>query len=217
MANYSLNPTFDTHIRSDNTSTNYKTQTSIGIGEPNNNTFIYRALLKFDLSGVGAGEVATGTPTLYLYRASDLSSNARRFNVYRVKQTLTTDATWNTYDGSNNWGTAGCADTTNDRDATAFGYRDMSGAETADQECAFPLDLTLFNAWLSGSFTNNGIAIIAETESDDAILFRSVDYATDATKRPKLVFDTEIAAGGQPMQRRGILVPFMRRRPHGIN
>lgn len=194
MATYNLSPTRDAHIRGDAPTSNYNSNAGLGVGEANNSSALYRALLHFDLSGIGAGETVTSA-TLKLYRGSDLSDNARRFNCYRVRRAWTTGVTWNTWNGSDNWTTAGCGDTTNDRESTVLGYRDMSGAETLHQECQFPLNAAMVDAWRAGTFANNGLIIIAETENNDCIIFRSQDYA-EAEYRPILTVET--SAGGTP-------------------
>lgn len=194
MATYNLSPTRDAHIRGDAPTSNYNSNAGLGVGEANSSSALYRALLHFDLSGIGAGETVTSA-TLKLYRGSDLSDNARRFNCYRVRRAWTTGVTWNTWNGSDNWTTAGCGDTTNDRESTVLGYRDMSGAETLHQECQFPLNAAMVDAWRAGTFANNGLIVIAETENNDCIIFRSQDYSESAY-RPILTIET--SEGGTP-------------------
>lgn len=199
MATYTMQPAIaDTHIRSDATTTNYNAQASVGVGESNIAARVYRGLFKFDMSGIpSSGETVTSA-TLSLWTVSDLANNARTFRVYRVKRNWThAGATWDTYDGTNNWGTAGCAAAT-DRDTTDIGSRSMSATESALTQCDFPLDTTAIQEMVSGAVSNYGFIVIADTESDDAYLFKSAEGGTPTNAQPLLTVVTTPTAAGNP-------------------
>jgi hypothetical protein len=141
----------------------------------------FRTLIKFDLSGLPTNATIISA-TLSLYCTTDYSGNARTYRVYNLKRAWTeAGATWNKYDGTNDWQTAG-ATGANDYDSTEIGSRAFSATETLNQFKDFALipttkaTLDLGNGWL----------IKADTESNDAYLFSTREAATTAN-RPKLV------------------------------
>jgi len=102
--------------------------------------------------------------------------------------------TWNTYDGSNAWGTTGADNTTTDRDLTDIGSSSFTATETANTEKQFTLTAASIQSMLTGGgFTNNGFVLKMDTETNDAYSFYSSEYAVDVTKIPKLVITYALA------------------------
>jgi hypothetical protein len=116
-----------------------------------------------------------GEAVLSLYLNTDLSSNARTYRVYRMIKAMTADATWNTYDGANNWTAAGGFDAA-DCEQTDIGSITLTAAESAGW-VSIPLDAQKVEAMINGTFTNNGLLIKAVTETDDAYGFSSSEGA----------------------------------------
>lgn len=167
--------------------TNFGTNASLFIGDSGPGGERTRSLLKFDLSSLPSSALITSA-TLSLFASSDFSSNARTFRVYRVKRAWTeTGATWNKWDASNNWSTAGGFHE-DDTEQTDIGSRAFTATETLNEFKDFVLtptnkaDLDLGNGWM----------IKADTESSDMYLFRSSDHGT-ADERPRLVIIYQVA------------------------
>jgi len=162
MAQVTLNPTADTRIRSDQPTTNEGGSGTWEVGKFNALNSVSRGLMKFDLSSIPSTITSV---TLRIYDdGTDLGSNTRTLRIYRSKRAWTElGATWNTYDGSNNWTTAGSGDTTNDYDNTEVGNVSMPGTEVVGWN-DITLDATLVEAMRTGSFTNNGFFAKMDTE-----------------------------------------------------
>ena len=158
---------------------------------------VARAFIKFALTGVPAGSTINSA-TMSLYIDSNLASNTRDLNVYRLLRAWTeTGVTWNKYDGTNDWGTAGAANTSTDREAANIGSVSVLSGPSADTEYQVTLTAAKIQEMISGGvFTNNGFLLQMSTESDDYHSFRSSEYAVDTTKIPKLVIDYTPAASG---------------------
>ena len=182
----------DTIMLSDGPTYNYGTHSIVSIGERIDTASVRRALVAFDLSTVPASFTSA---TLSLYCTLDLSTEARTYRIYRQKRAWVegtrasvvdnppTGATWNRYDTTNNWATAGGFGA-DDCEQTAIGTRDFTASETLNEFKDFAFtpttkdDLDLGNGWL----------IKADTETNDCYVFVSSDGAT-ASERPKLVVE----------------------------
>jgi hypothetical protein len=69
-------------------------------------TQAYRALLRFDLSGIPANSAIAGAH-LMAYLNSHTTTNQTGVSAYQVTRPWTSGATWNKYDGTNAWTSAG--------------------------------------------------------------------------------------------------------------
>jgi len=192
---YSASPTF-----------NYGNYPDIGAGEDGG--AVGRPLVKFPFTSIPAGSVVNAA-FLILTNDADNAANARVFNVYRVKRAWTEGtgagsatgdgATWNTYDGSNAWGTAGCGNTTTDREGTAI---NNYHAQVASPDIATPskksilLDPAKIQEMIPGGvFTNNGFLLKVDNESADQIVYDSKENG-DTTLSPKMVINYTPPGGG---------------------
>ena len=174
----------DTMMLTDTPDTNYGTSVNIKSGEETVTVNTIRSLVKFDLSPIPA--VATITScTLALVVNEDRSSNTRVKHVYRQKRAWTElGATWNKYDGTNNWQTAGGFGA-NDCEQTDIGATSFGSADPIGTIHSFSLTASAIQEMVRGTFTNNGFLLKTDTESDDSYGYNSSDYAT-AADRPKL-------------------------------
>ena len=101
----------------------------------------------------------------------------------RVKQDWTeTGATWNTYDGTNNWTTAGAGNVTDDRGSTALGV--LSGGIGTRTIVLNTTGVSLVQDWIDGDVSNYGITIQDYSESE-GMGFDSRDNGT-ASNTPRL-------------------------------
>ena len=179
----------DTELLSLYPTINRGTSATISIGEANDAADIMRVLIKFDLSSLPDNATLT-TNTLSLYCLTDYSENARTVRVFRQKRAWLegtqgwgtgTGATWNKYDTTNDWQTAG-AFGANDCEQTDIGSRAFTATETVNAFKDFVLTPTT-KATLD---LGNGWLIKSDTETNDRYDYASSDGAT-AGQRPKLV------------------------------
>jgi hypothetical protein len=199
----------DTRIFALNPTKNYGVGVDFSIGEYKAAAGdIRRSLIKFDLSTIPAGAaIVSATLTLTLKVAGgDYASNNRAARVYRTKRAWVegtrydavdsppTGATWNRYDLTNNWSTAGGFHA-DDCEQVSIGSHTMLTTDAAGSTHDFVLagatkaDLDLGNGWM----------LKMDTEVDDLYEFYSSDHAT-AAWRPKLVIDWLPAAAGLLLQ-----------------
>lgn len=186
----------DTAIDGINANQNYGASETLYCGSRNDAPSIrYRILLRMDYSAL-PDSAAILSDTLSLFAHTDVSSNARTYRVFRSKRlwvegtsALGSGATWNTYDGVNNWQTAGGFGA-NDCEQTDIGSRVFTATETLNQFKDFALTPTTKGALDLG----NGRMIKADTESSDGYWFYSSDRA-NASQRPKEVIVYTEASG----------------------
>jgi len=124
---------------------------------------------------------------LSIYVSADYSGATRTLRAYRtLRAWVEAQATWNIYSTGNNWGTAGCSNTTTDREATDIGNVSVIDTLTAGTEVQISLTPAKVQEWISGTLTNNGLLLKVDTESGDAYRYHSHEGAT-SNLRPKLV------------------------------
>lgn len=116
MATLTIQPSnIDAYIRSDGADINYGDVAYLIISTTAGS--IFRSILKFDFSALPVGAIISAA-TLSLYLFSDLGDipAGRTYWAYELTQTSWTEmgATWNKYNGTNPWTTAGGDYTTND-------------------------------------------------------------------------------------------------------
>lgn len=175
----------DTWINGFADTTNYGSETYLQPYYNNITGYIGRALVNFSLSGVPAGAVIdSATFSLYYYDRDTYSPEGDTFNIYKVRRSdwVDSQATWNIYKTSNNWGTAGCNNTTSDIDTsvrssaiwrTGYGWQDFDVKDIVEDAIDNGVN---FNVRISASVM--GVPLVY-----------SKDYTTDTSKRPKLVID----------------------------
>src|SRR3990167_4779758 len=132
MSQVTLNPTADTYLTALTPDTNNDAIT-FDVGEWNGGVGdLRRTLIKFDLSSIPNSSIIT-VATLRVYdTGSDLTSNTRTMFANRSKRAWTeTGATWNKYDGTNNWATAGGGTNADDVELANIGSVSMA-TETDD-------------------------------------------------------------------------------------
>lgn len=196
MASVTLNPSGDTRIQKSNPSSNYGGDSYLQVGEYNALTdYVVRSLLKFDLSSIPAGSTIISA-TLRIYdSAANYSDNTRTMYVNRSKRAWTENgATWNKYDGTNDWSTAGGGTNSNDVELTPIGSVSMPASEVAGY-VEISLTASSVQEWLDGIFTNNGIILTMGTELNDMHDFHS----DEGVNRPELVVVYASSSGGSPM------------------
>jgi hypothetical protein len=186
----------DTFFDKGNPTSNNGTAEDMEIGCVFNSPNLYRSLVKFDISSIPAGSTINSA-TLTIWTAADFSDKTGTIEVYRIRRAwVDTQATWNVYTTGNNWTTAGCDDTTNDREAANIGSASTPGSTAADTQQDVTLTAAKIQEMISGgTFTNNGFLLRQSNEADwnNGHDYRSTNYVADSTKRPKLVIDYTVA------------------------
>lgn len=183
----------DGYMASGFTTFNNGTTIHLLVGERDDGTGTNRSLIQFNLTSIPSNATVTSA-TLSLYQWHERSSNIRTFRIYRMIRAWVEGtgagsasgdgATWATYNGVSNWGTAGADNTTSDRESGDSGNRSMGTGETVNVFKDFTMTAAAVEAWISGAFANNGMLLKMDTETNDEHLFYSSDETT-AANRPK--------------------------------
>lgn len=182
----------DTMIDGTDTTVNAGNAVSIDFGDDTADSRTTRSIIKFDLSSIPAGStINSATLALVLTAAGSFrSNNNRTVRIYRLLRAFVeTEATWVKATSSVNWGTAGCSNTTSDREATDIGSTTFNTTDAQYAEKTFTLTTSAIEAMITGgAFTNNGFLIKADTENQDRYFVASCENGT-ASYRPKLTID----------------------------
>ncbi|MHA1304222.1 MAG: DNRLRE domain-containing protein [Candidatus Heimdallarchaeaceae archaeon] len=181
--------TKDTEINKEYPTTNYGSQTTLTIYQNSQQTIWKRFLLHFDISDIpNNATFSQGDLSLYWYSGA---LNKSYWYLYRLTTINWTElgATWNKYDGTNDWTTAGGDWTTTNGSSGNYDYLD------------FPCWKTISNiALIQDCYDNQSknIHLIMKNIEDGynrSASCYSRDYTDDTSLRPKLtVTYTAVAA-----------------------
>jgi uncharacterized repeat protein (TIGR01451 family) len=136
-------------------------------------------LVRFDLSAVPTG-AAILSATFEMYFFSSKVSVTESLNVHRALKGWTeADATWRTYDGTNNWASQG-----GDYDPAVAASATLTGTVNVWKQWSIT---SLVQGWVSGAYPNQGMLLESPARSgNNDRQFYSSDYLIDPTLRPKL-------------------------------
>jgi hypothetical protein len=162
--------------------------------------FRFRILIKFNVASLGIpsdAQINNAKIMMYYFRSQDGATNevGASDSISMTSHALTRDwvegtglttqvtqdgATWNDYDGTSSWGSAG-------------GDYQSSPSGSGSTPSAYGwtnLDVTnIAKGWIDGSISNHGAIIIGQSGAHDYLkMFRSSDSASSA-QRPKLEID----------------------------
>lgn len=117
-----------------------------------------RALMQFDVSSLSSRKVQKAY--LRLVNRNVANDATVKITVARLLRAWTDAATWNTYDGTNAWGTAGALNTSTD-------IVDKIVSQTVFRITGFDsvwfIDVTeLVRGWVDGTLTNNGLLLYSD-------------------------------------------------------
>jgi hypothetical protein len=175
--------------------TNFGTNVELSLGR-SGVTSIRKSLVRFP--GLPLGITAVTNGKLYLYSSSEALTTAKDLTVYRnFRAWVEGQATWNVYSTGNNWGTAGCGNTTTDYESTAIGTVSVSATIAANAEVIVALNDALLLAYLSAPTTYAGgflLRMVAAESTTESWNPHSNDAVT-STYRPKLTFDYWLGKG----------------------
>jgi hypothetical protein len=155
--------------------------TSLSVGENPAGSQVYRNLHKFDLSSVVSGSTVSAATLTWMVSSSP-ATNSRTCNHYRMLRNWTSAASWATYDGSNNWTTAGFGGSGTDRSSSAIGSWTTDTAWTDGETVDTSITTSEMEAMIT---TNYGIGSINTVEDNDLITYYSNTHET-AGNRPRL-------------------------------
>ncbi|MBD3203388.1 DNRLRE domain-containing protein [Candidatus Woesearchaeota archaeon] len=189
----------DTYLSSDNADTNYgSNEFDYAIGREGA-TNVMRALIEFNLSNISSGYTCSNA-TLSLY-CNYLDANAYNslVGVYELRSGRSTwvegEATWNDYASGSSWTTGGADSTTEDRLAASIAT--FNAPASSGNWINISLNTTEVEDWFGDSNENYGLIIIMDDETTGwtKVTFRSSDYTSDTSLRPKLVVDYSESTG----------------------
>jgi hypothetical protein len=182
----------DTHIYVLSPDTNYSTATQLDFNNLFTPTYNRHILIKFDISSIPSGStINSAVLNVYGVETDVYSGTISAFRVLR--NWVDTQATWNIYSTGNNWGTAGCQNTTTDRSSSA---EDTYIRSAWDGAGWYDFNLTTaVQNWLDSVWENDGVLLqITAGTIADANPYSS-EYATNTSLRPTLTVD--YTSGGE--------------------
>lgn len=141
-----------------------------------------RSIVKCTLTGIEATDTISEATMTYYVQNGASAANSSTWSLYRIKRAITqTGSCWNTYDGTNSWGTAG-ATHADDIDTTALASGAVSATPATDSAIVMTFDANglteLAKMCNGGSYTNNGF-LIKNTESGvNFVVYYNYNYAT---------------------------------------
>lgn len=166
--------TFDSFVGSTSPTTNYGLEPFLITGtHPTYGT--NRSFVKFNLSPLLPGaNITYAKVTLSQYLTT---TNSETVDVYPITSTWTSGGvTWN--------------------NQPTLGSKQSSTSVAGAGDYDFVIT-SVARGWYGGSLQNHGIALKMATETNDRKSYRSSDYATDPTKKPKLTITYMVEPNGQ--------------------
>lgn len=171
----------DTLLVSNAATTNFDTNGTLYVGEHNAAVQIVRSWIKPDFSSIPENALFYSA-VLKMTPIDDLSNSARTMSAHRcLRDVVSNQATWNIWKTGNNWGTAGCSNSTTDYDGSvAIGTATQPASPTLNSALSFTMNLNAaeLRKLYDGTYVNNGIILFVDTQSNDSIGYASTDHAT---------------------------------------
>lgn len=187
----------DVHLREDQPTTPHGTNTILSLYESTN----YRNNSLIRVKNLSSILPANSTISACICSTYQTGSGTGEYDVFEVYRAWTEGgATWNTYDGSNAWGTAGCLNTTSDRSATPLDNNDDPSSATW---LAWSIGAALAQAWYDGGTDENGVVIDA-VHANDAGKYVNVN-STENGSNP-LFWTITYEAGAPPAAGQVIII-----------
>jgi len=175
-------------LASDLPDTNYSDGVDFAVGEYNAGVSTVRTWIKPTFTQLPSSGIKFISAKLRLVPVLDQSDSARTLSAHRCLRTVVhTDATWNEYsETSNFWGTAGCSNSTTDYDgATPLGTLSVPASPTLGTALEMEFTaagVTEFQKMYDGTYTNNGIILFVDTQSNDQIYYAGINHETPGYK-----------------------------------
>jgi RHS repeat-associated protein len=163
--------------------------TSVKVGW--DGTKAYRSLMRFDVaSAVPANSTVVGAHAL-LYQSGATTATSTDVAAYQVTHSWTSAATWNKFDGTNAWTSAG-----GDFQATAE-YTDTGESSGTNASWHIFGVANVVQRWLDGTASNYGLLFKEPTENLNDVLSYSSRTATSNAPYIEVVWEPKFL-GDQP-------------------
>jgi RHS repeat-associated protein len=184
-------------VESDSPSSSYCSQTTMDVGYQSTETaHEHHGLLEFNLSSLPEGAEILNAK-LGLYLQSHSTSNTKPVGVYRVTKPWTNSATWEKYDGTHTWSTAG-----GDYSAGEDAVVNPSVGTATGWDYWYPTKMV--QEWANGSSEaeggapNDGLIVKDETDNsiNNVLTFASI-RATEHTPFLEVAYEP-LGIGRQP-------------------
>jgi hypothetical protein len=168
----------DTYISDESSTINYGSNSYIRV--MNTSSGNRRTLIQFELTSLPEDDMIIDAH-VWLYRYGGSLTDSATTNVHKLTQSWTeTGATWDTYDGTNDWpanNDGGDYDTSIEDTEVVF----------AGMDRWYSWDITdLTKGWVNGTYQNYGMVFVADFDTDYH-RFLTSDYLSNPSLRPKLV------------------------------
>ena len=174
---------------------NLGTGLDLRVGEMNSVVNNYaNACIQFDLSGIDSN-VSVTAAVCSLVISADLATNTSKLYAHRIvvdwdegtgNWEVTNDgATWNERKADTAWTTPGAWGTHTEVDSTLMGSVSRGANDAVGSPHVFSI-VSLVQGWIDGTYTNHGMLLKTDDAIDNAYLYYSSDYVTDALKRASL-------------------------------
>lgn len=179
----------DTYIDKYAPDANYHTSSLLRVGQKQQ----YATLIRFDVSSIPSNAVVSRA-TLQIYGLSWGVTDVGMGAYMVLRNTNSSQATWNQALAGNPWAVAGCESTTSDRRAD---YESGATTDGGGQWSTFSVTSAV-QEWVSGSQANNGLLLRAVLlRYADGFSFASSEHG-DVASRPRLVVTYYIPGGSLP-------------------
>jgi rhamnogalacturonyl hydrolase YesR len=151
----------------------------------------HKAYLKFDLSSLTGKTIKLALLRMVSYNTPPTNSY-RTITISRQLRAWTTAATWNTYDGTNAWGSPGGMNATTDEIQNVVAQKVFRPGIWNDN---WNIDVTeMVKAWVDGTYPNNGLAMVCDA---DMKLFLNLSYATGFSPCLVILYTNSAVGNGQ--------------------
>jgi RHS repeat-associated protein len=180
------------------------------------------ALLEFSLSSLPTAAVVLDAK-LGLYVQAHSTTSAKAVGVYRVTKPWTTSATWNTYDGTHSWGTAG-GDYSNPEHESDASVNPSVGASTG---WSYWYPTKMVQEWVNTTkapeyekkpqgYANEGLIVKDQTDSQTANLL-TIDSPSASSDQPYLEVSYQARGQGEEPQYTIASTPLSDTSTMGVN
>jgi hypothetical protein len=177
-----------TYLLQSSATSNFNNSAAPYVGEDNTTSisFVGRIIARSAFTGIPTSGLTVTSAKLKLRVDADFATNARTLSVYRILRTVNFgQTTWNVYSTGNNWGTAGCSNTTTDREASAIGTATQPASPAQYDWIEASLDPAAVQEMIETGVGNNSLLVRVDTEVNDCIRYFGIGAAL-ADNRPRM-------------------------------